>query len=192
MERMEKKGIKIMSGRGECFDIGGYSVRKTLARLHDKEGLYTCTPGQAFEKTTEFSTMQGIVFTPATKNFIGKTFKDEDYKGSMVVGVEKLIWVWNVVEEWWSIKWFMFRLMLINLLRVKISDYQIFSWKYHGLCLLSYLSFVSFAKSRCKLVLCSSPRYSFFCHILLKRMWPGITLSSLFHCKIIFILAGTK
>ena len=93
MERMEKKGIKIMSGRGECFDIGGYSVRKTLARLHDKEGLYTCTPGQAFEKTTEFSTMQGIVFTPATKNFIGKTFKDEDYKGSMVVGVEKLIWV---------------------------------------------------------------------------------------------------
>ena len=91
MERMEKKGIKIMSGRGECFESGGYSVRKTLARLHDKEGLYTCTPGQAFEKTTEFSTMQGIVFTPATKNFIGKTFKDEDYKGSVVV--EKLIWV---------------------------------------------------------------------------------------------------
>ena len=57
MERMEKKGIKIMSGRGECFESGGYSVRKTLARLHDKEGLYTCTPGQAFEKTTEFSTM---------------------------------------------------------------------------------------------------------------------------------------
>ena len=61
--------------------------------MHDKEGLYTCTPGQAFEKTTEFSTMQGILFTPATKDFMGKILKDEDYKGGVVEGVEELIWV---------------------------------------------------------------------------------------------------
>ena len=95
LERVEKKGIQTLPGG--CFDSGGYSLRKTLARLYDKEGLYMCTLGQVFENTTEFSTM----------NFIGEVFKDEDYKGGLgglleseqedtcggVERVEELIWV---------------------------------------------------------------------------------------------------
>ena len=81
LERVEKKGIQTLPGG--CFDSGGYSLRKTLARLYDKEGLYMCTLGQVFENTTEFSTM----------NLIGEMLKDEDYKGGVVEGVEELIWV---------------------------------------------------------------------------------------------------
>ena len=76
LERVEKKGIQTLPGG--CFDSGGYSLRKTLARLYDKEGLYMCTLGQVFENTTEFSTM----------NLIGEMLKDEDYKGGVEDGVE--------------------------------------------------------------------------------------------------------
>ena len=81
LERVEKKGIQTLPGG--WFDSGGYSLRKTLARLYDKEGLYMCTLGQVFEKTNLFSTI----------NFIGEMLKDEDYKGDVVEGVEELIWV---------------------------------------------------------------------------------------------------
>ena len=85
LEMVEKKGIQTLPGG--WFYICGYSFRKTLARLYDKEGLYMCTLGQVFEKTTEFSTM----------NFIGEVFKDEDYKG----GLGGLLESEQEDEMWW-------------------------------------------------------------------------------------------